>query len=402
MRRDDLRAQGDRDLADQLLKKHAIRQAIERHKKATEDAGARRQLLATSVRLSAEMAPEIDAALQRCRQELEVESPLELFVYPGPTFNAAAVHPEGGRLFILLSSSLLEAFEQDELRFVIGHELGHHLFEHHAIPVGALLGNDDRIDPGTVLQLFSWQRYAEISSDRAGLVCAGGLDAAARALFKVASGLRGSKVTIRIEQFLAQLGDLRAEVERTSKADEPMRPDWFSSHPFSPMRLRAAELFSQSERMKKGGTPLSEIEAQVEELMNLMNPSYLKDRSESAEAMRRLLLGAGIAIAYSAEGESRQVTLDALEELLGPGSLSSSIDPEAIKSDMPRRIEAVIEGVPLLRRAQLLRDLCVIARADGVVTETEKEILFEIAEAVGVDPSVIVHSTHPSSGGEIV
>lgn len=45
--------------------------------------------------------------------------------------------------------------------------------------------------------------------------------------------------------------------------------------------------------------------------------------------------------------------------------------------------------VPPLRRAQVIRDLCVIARADGEVTGPEARILFEIADAVGVDRSLV-------------
>jgi hypothetical protein len=37
--------------------------------------------------------------------------------------------------------------------------------------------------------------------------------------------------------------------------------------------------------------------------------------------------------------------------------------------------------------------LCVIARADGVVTEAEKLVLFEIADAVGVDRVLITATT---------
>jgi Zn-dependent protease with chaperone function len=65
-----------------------------------------------------------------------VDGPLEIFVYPEPRFNAAAVKPEKGRLLLMVSSALLEGFEPDELRFVAGHEVGHYLFDHHAIPTG--------------------------------------------------------------------------------------------------------------------------------------------------------------------------------------------------------------------------------------------------------------------------
>jgi hypothetical protein len=389
MSRQDLQAEGERDLRDRLLAEHEIRRAIEQTGKQLEkQQGARRQLLATATRLTAEMAPELHAILSRCKETLGVEGPLEIFVYPDPTFNAAAVRPERGRLLMMVSSGLLEGFDDDELGFVAGHEFGHWLFDHHQIPVGVLLAGRSQVSPSLALQLFAWQRYAEISADRAGLVCAGGLEAAAHGLFKLASGLTGGRVKIRIDEFLAQAGDLQKEAESLAAADERPRSDWFASHPFSPLRLMAARLFAASELMQPGGTPRDRLEAEVQELMTLMDPSYLQGRSEVAELMRRLLFAGGVAVA-AVSGEVTQEALDALEDLLGPGSIPAELKPDVIKADLPNRIEAVRAKVPVLRRAQVIRDLCVIARADGRVERGEVKVIREIAEAVGVDETLV-------------
>jgi len=385
--RTDLRADGERDLAERILREPGVRLVIEKFEKLVEESGARRHLLATALRLTPEMAPDVHQIVEACRVALGLEMPLETYVYPELHFNAAAVRPERGRLFIVFSAGLLEGFEPDELRFVVGHELGHHLFEHHRIPIAPLLATGAG-DPGLVLRLFAWQRYAEISSDRAGVLCAGGLDAAARGLFKLASGLRGSRVSVRIDQFLAQVGDLREESDRLSKADEPVRSDWFATHPFSPLRLRAAELVARSELIVSGGMPRKDLEAQVDELIRVMDPSYLHEKSEAAEAMRRLLFAGAVLVAASS-GDISEQELKALERLLGPGSVPWKVDADAVRQDLPRRIEHVNEVVPPLRRAQVIRDLCVIARADGQVTEAETRILFEIADAVGVDRELV-------------
>ena len=388
--RTDLRAGGDRDLAQRILREPGVGGAIERYEKHAEEMGARRELLAKALRLTREMAPEVHEIVEACRAALGVATPLETYVYPELQYNAAAVRPERGRLFMMISAGLLEGFEPDELRFVVGHELGHHLFEHHKIPVGALLGPGIG-EPGLPLRLFAWQRYAEISSDRAGLLCAGGLEPAARGLFKLASGLRGTRVKVRIDQFLAQVGDLREESERLAKSNEPVRSDWFATHPFSPLRVRAAELCARSELVVPGGLARAALEAEVEELVRLMDPSYLRERSEPAEAMRRLLFAGAVLIAASG-GEVSKEALKALEGLLGPGSIPWDVNPQAIREDLPRRIARVKETVPPLRRAQVIRDLCVIVRADRVVTEAEARILAEIADAVGVDGALVVCS----------
>jgi Tellurite resistance protein TerB/Peptidase family M48 len=384
----ELRAAGDRDLAEALLREPDIKAAIERLEREGNDPGARRQLLGSAIRLTPEMAPDVHGIIDGCRRTLGLDSPVEIYVYPGAVFNAAAVRPERGRLLILVASSLLEAFEPDELRFVTGHELGHDLFGHHRLPLAALIGGRTRLDAGLVLQLFAWQRYAEISADRAGVVCAGGLDPAASALFKLASGLRGGRVKVRIDQFIAQVGDLREESSRIDRDDTSTRTDWFATHPFSPIRLRAAELFAASDVIVRGGVPRAELEAQVQELMTLMRPSYLHERSGVAESMRRLLFAGGVAIAV-ASGTVNEAGIAALERLLGPGSLPAELKPEVIRADLPSRIEDVKTTVPPLRRTQVIRDLCLIARADGRADEGELRVIRDIGTAIGVDPAVV-------------
>src|SRR3970282_748305 len=118
MPRDDLRSRGDRDLAERLLREPDVRKAMERSDKEAQDASTRRPLLGTSTRLSPEMAPDVHQIMEACRSALGVDTPVETYVYPAPVFNAAAVRPERGLLFVLLSSSLLEAFQPDELKLV--------------------------------------------------------------------------------------------------------------------------------------------------------------------------------------------------------------------------------------------------------------------------------------------
>ena len=260
----DLQAEGDRALRERLLANRAVTAAIERLAKKGVGEGARRQLLATATRLTAEMAPDLYAVIDGCRTTLGVDAPLEIYVYPDPRFNAAAVKPEKGRLLLMVSSSLLEGFEPDELRFVAGHEMGHYLFDHHAIPTAALLGGQAHLAPQLALRLFAWQRYAEISADRAGLCCAGGLEPAARALFKLASGLTSDRVRVSIDQFVAQVGDLRREGEAETVETQARRGDWFATHPFSPLRLkggrivcglRADDARGHAARHARGGGP---------------------------------------------------------------------------------------------------------------------------------------------------
>ncbi|NRA95412.1 MAG: M48 family metallopeptidase, partial [Planctomycetes bacterium] len=355
-----LRAEGDASLAKQILDDRDVKRSIERFEKDVKSGETRRQLLSTSVRLGPALVPELHAVIARCRERLGLDSEVEMYVYPSPHLNAACVRPEDERVLLMFSSELLDAFDGDELAFVAGHELGHHMFGHHDIPVGALLEGPYAVSPRMALQLYAWSRYAEVSADRAGMWCAGELDAVARGLFKLASGLSAGAANVVMDALLAQVDALEGFGSVT--ASDPVRADWFSTHPFSPLRLKAAKLFSESEYMTDGGASSAVLEAAVQDVMAIMEPGYLKDTSEQAAFMRRLLL-AGAMVVAGASGDVSEEEAESIESFLGEGKVTRHLSVEALREDLPRRVDAVVGSAPLARRAQVLRDICVVARA---------------------------------------
>lgn len=386
-KREQLRAKGERDLAKLLLSDPYLTKLIERYEK-TKKQEARRYLLGSSVRLTASMTPDLHEVAEHCRSVLEITEPVEIYVSPNPTFNAFSYGGENDLVIVGLTSSLLEAFEPEELRFVIGHELGHYVFSHQDVPVAALVRGRSGIPPRKALQLFQWQRYAEISSDRAGLVCSGDLKATARAFFKMASGLRGEKVTFDIDAYMDQIGDIREEAAKARQGDEQVRADWFASHPFSPLRIRAAQLCAESELFREGGTSTEDLESSVQELMAIMEPSYLLDASPAGEAMRRLLLAGGILVAAAIDGISEE-ELDTLKGFLGEENVPHELNPDALRSDLAERVAFAKKHVPPLQLDKVVRDLAVISLADGHQHEEELNVIYELAEMLGVSRMVV-------------
>jgi len=386
-----LRCLGDRSLLEQLQADRFVERALERLRDHEEESpmAIRRQQLASSLRLTPSMAPTVHETLDRCRERLQVEIPMELYVYAHAQFNAACVRPESGRLFVMLSSSLLESFSERELEFVIGHELGHHIFDHHAIPIRFLLKSGEPPSPELTLKLFSWSRYAEISADRAGAHCARDMDAVATALFRLASGLRTDLVKVRIDEFAAQMDDIAQEAT-TPEGRTPMA-DWFTTHPFSPLRVKALQRFAHSELAGDGGMSTDELEAHVATLMALMEPSYLDEKSTIAELMRRTLLAGAIAVA-DADGHISEAEVAVFEKFFGRRSFSDKLDVARIKADLDQRIADMNNKVPPPRRVQVVRDLCLVVRAEGEVEAHGRRVLDDIAKRLEV-PAAIVDQT---------
>ncbi|MFT4563188.1 MAG: hypothetical protein ACI9BW_002942 [Gammaproteobacteria bacterium] len=378
-----LRCQNDQSLFDSLLKDRDVIRANEQLAKAIEDgtSGVRRQLLATSVRLTRGMGPEVYKMLDESVAQLGIELPVELYVYASPQFNAACVKPEEGRLFIMLSSSLLEAFKGSELRFVLGHELGHHLYHHHDIPIGYLLRGKAPPNPKLALALFAWSRYAEISADRAGAHCAQDLEGVGRALFRLTSGLGEDVITFNFDEFVTQVDDMQL-VDAQPGQGAP-NEDWFSTHPFSPLRVKALALFDKSELAQPNGTTKNELEVAVQKVMELMDPNYFDGKTDTAEVMRRLFFAASITVANASDGISES-EIAVFEKFFGDGSFNDKLDIDRLEKELPDRIQQTVAITSPSQRIKLMHDLCLIARADGHVTGDEHAMLTRIATSLDI------------------
>lgn len=394
----DIRCVNDLTLFNKLREDRDVKRVndmIARHE-AEGPVGVRRNLLATSVRLTPSMSPEIAKMADECVEMLGVQLPLELYVYSSPQFNAACFKPEDDRLYVMFSSSLLEGFNARELRFVMGHELGHHVYDHHAIPIGYLLRGRNRPDPKLALELFAWSRYAEISADRAGAHCAQDMDAVARALFKLSSGLTSKIVEFSLDDFVSQVEDLKVGDQQPGQGAP--QSDWFSTHPFSPLRVKALKLFESSElyvgeneKNAKSAVKKEDMEVGVQALLSLMEPSYLEAKTDTAEVMRRLLFAGLIKVADAHEGIS-EAELETFGQFFGKYTFTDKLDLEKIKSRVKERALKVKSEASQTQAMQVMHDLCIMAKAHDGVEPEEMVVLEEIAGYLDVPAAFIVQT----------
>lgn len=89
--------------------------------------------------------------------------------------------------FIVLSTALLEEFSEDELDFIIGHEVSHIVFQHAVIRwiTNTIYPEKEKIPPFIQNEINIWSQLAELSADRAGLFVCGNYITAQAALRKI-------------------------------------------------------------------------------------------------------------------------------------------------------------------------------------------------------------------------
>lgn len=205
----------------------------------------------SSIKVNNSNYPELYNQLVEACNILGVFPVPDLYISWGYTVNAFTAGVE--RKFIVINSGVIDLLSDEEIGFILGHELGHIKSEHvlyHQIgaifpSIGeiigqATLGLGSIVSTGIELALLKWMRMSEFTADRAGLLACQNFNAACSSFIKM-SGLPIKYYNrIDINTFLEQAKEFAnyesSIFDSMAKKFINMQQD----HPWSV--LRAAEL----------------------------------------------------------------------------------------------------------------------------------------------------------------
>jgi Zn-dependent protease with chaperone function len=172
----------------------------------------------------------------------------ELYIQMG---EVNAFTTKSGRPMVVISSELLNLLDDEEIRFVLGHEVGHIRCGHvrcssfasilaglsSAIPVIGPVAVEVTIGPA----LRAWGRRCELSADRFGLLACQDPTAALRTFCKLAGYPLRYYEVMRVQSFIDQARHFEGTLEN-STLDRlfELNQQWAATHPR--LVLRAGEL----------------------------------------------------------------------------------------------------------------------------------------------------------------
>src|SRR5262245_2979447 len=214
------------------------------------------QNIADNVRVTPRMLPRLHRYLGWGCRILDIEEP-ELYVTLDPNPNAYTYGHKNP--FIVLTSSLIDLLGDEELSFVIGHELGHIKTGHvlykmiernidviisavgqATVGIGSLLGQ------GLVGSLRDWDRKAELTADRAGLLCVQNLDPCMKSFMKMAGGAGRLWAEMDQGEFIRQIQEFEDEDRsQLSRAYKMFITVW-RTHPFPILRAKELDAWHRS------------------------------------------------------------------------------------------------------------------------------------------------------------
>jgi Zn-dependent protease with chaperone function len=205
-------------------------------------------LLGSAVRVDERNFARLHRLMHDVAATLDCQDVPELYVRADPAFNAYTIGMN--KPIIVVFSGLVDLIgeDDDEMRFLLGHELGHAMSGHsvyrtllmrligltgilYAIPGGALGIR------AITAALMEWSRKAELSADRAGLLAGQNPAAATRFHMKLASG--GHIEDLDATSFFAQ-GNEYSETEDFRDSVLKLFLVENQTHPFAV--VRSAEL----------------------------------------------------------------------------------------------------------------------------------------------------------------
>ena len=370
------RFRGDLELLAAVRADPRLARRLEQSEARQRSDALRSRLLSHAVRIDADLLPGLAEPFERLGRRFELAGGLEAYVHNQPAVNAFIARGHG-RAIVVLSSGAVNLLDGEELEYIIGHELGHVLYGHLDVGIGHLL-EEECFPPQVSMRLRAWQRAAEISADRAGLLACESLAVAANALFKTLSGIALPGPGVDPREFAGQWDHLVEEV-----LTEGDRGPWQLSHPLPLLRMKAMILFWE------GRDDLPAVDREVARLLDLMDPLAGEEDGSLDPLLARFFFWGGLFIAL-AGGRLDDEEAARLETVAPPGvDAAELVDGEGIAPEeclerfraAKEERRAKLSSVELHRIVQGLID---VAAADGRIDRREIDHLYRLGEILGI------------------
>lgn len=338
----------------------------------------RNMLEGNSFKVDANISPKLHGIFYDVKSKLGFEEDVDFYVTSDAQLNAYAVsrNEENEPHIININSSLLNLMSDEELRFIIGHEMGHLITKNADLLKLIYFIFPGNSDMPMLLQhkIRLWKQLSELTADRYGYMVCPNVPTCVSAFFKLASGVDLQRVDLNIEAFIAD-NDKRLEYFKNDKGIN------LASHPVNLIRIKAIQLFSQSKAFNVGFGQLDDEKfgEAMRELTSILEK--IKD-SELDLYFTHFIAAAGVIMSGSDENYNEKEIEAILQELsefiIFPKFFLDNIVEGGkvmeIFNDSLQRILSVSPG----SRESLLYYLARIALSDKKIAENEIGFIFEV------------------------
>ena len=309
------------------------------------------------------------------QERLNFQEKVDYYVTGDSSINAFSIAAEDSEHphIVNVNSELFNLMSEDELKFVIGHELGHLINQDTALRrlINFVYPPQSTQIPITLqYKIHLHDNLAELVADRYGYIASGNLEACVTAFFKMASGLDLEKMQVSIDDLLS---DNSKHLDYFLKGGGMSHYD----HPVNPIRVQAINLFASARNQ-------IELDNGMEELIQIL----LKvGNNPLDEPMSVFVATAGI-IAANVDGN---VTKEEYEQIIRTLS-GSNIFPKnflesVAKSDVDALFQESVNTILSINpglRPGMLEYIIGIILADREIGEKEVNFVYNMGKSLGL------------------
>lgn len=355
------------------LQGSVVEEVLSKSKVSGHDAYWRSNMEGHSLKVDKELLPDFYNLCHEVKRKLNFDEPVDFYITGDSTVNAfsLASEEEGTPHIVNVNSALFDLMNDDELRFVVGHELGHLINRDTALArlVNFVFPRNSKIPITLQYKIRLHDQLAELVADRYGFIAIENLSVCVTAFFKMASGLDLAKMNVSIDALIA---------------DNNRRLDFFlndkgvsrASHPVNPIRVQALNLFatSESEELLNKG---------MEELISIL----LKvGNSELDESVAIFIATAGLIVASGDAKVCADEVKGIIEELAGFKIFPRQFFDEVAKGDVVNlfnnSVSSILNINPGMRNEMLMYMISIVL-SDKIIAKEEVDILYSFGKQIG-------------------
>lgn len=355
------------------LQGSVVEEVLRKVKTSSTDTYFRSSMEGHSLKVQKELLPDIYKLCKEVKKKLNFKESVDFYITGDSEVNAfsIAAEEEGEPHIVNINSGLFDLMSRDELRFVIGHELGHLINKDTALQrlINFVFPPEAEAPVSLQYKIRLHDQLAELVADRYGYIATENLDNCVTAFFKMASGLDLQKINVSIDALIE---------------DNNRRLDYFlkdkgisrASHPVNPIRVKALYLFATSSSQK-------ELDAGMDELISIL----LKvGDNELDEYLAQFIASAGLIVAQS-DGEIRENEINQIIETLAslkifPRKYLEEVAAGNVAKTFNNAVAKILKLNPVMREG-MLEYMIHIVMSDKIIAKEEVKMLYQFGESIG-------------------
>lgn len=216
----------------------------------TEASNALQEINRNAMAVTPNQFPDVYDIACDCARRLGMAMP-NVYIVNCPNINASTVCTDDVQPIIQVYSGLYERFTREELKAVIGHECGHvqnnHMIYMNLVTLLANIGLSGLslrfpdltglVSKGAAAALYAWSRAAEVTSDRAGMICADNIEDSYKVMAKLMYGATFKEQEVDYQSLKEQLDIQMDSLARFGEYED--------EHPSGVRRIMAEREFSE-------------------------------------------------------------------------------------------------------------------------------------------------------------